>query len=380
MRLLKLIGGLLIGILAGLIIGGVLSIIFTGITPSEYLAKLTSVGFMEAAGVILFGTASFLLSIFVGIFFHELGHLVCGLLSGYRFVSFRIFNLTFLRLGGRIRIKRFSIAGTGGQCLLSPPELPLEQIPTMLYNAGGVLANLLLILIGVGLLILPLSPLGVEFVVIFILTNLLLVLLNGIPMKLNGVGNDGYNMLYLRANLRSKRALITQLKSNALIQGGVRPAEMPEEWFDSSADIDPKNSLEVSIPLMRASRLVDAMRWQEAYDELDALYSRRDDIIPLLVTEIACELAFCALVTGDNDRARQLLDDKLTKYIDTYRKVMSSKLRILCAMALYLDNDRARAMEIYRSLKEKQSDYLLQGEVRSDLAIMETMLGLSQQA
>ena len=84
-----------------------------------------------------------LFSIFLQVLLHEGGHLVCGLATGYRFVSFRIFNLTFIRKDGKLCIKRFSLAGTGGQCLLTPPERPLEDIPTTLYNLGGVLANLL---------------------------------------------------------------------------------------------------------------------------------------------------------------------------------------------------------------------------------------------
>ncbi|MFR1327763.1 MAG: hypothetical protein ACLSCE_16590 [Bacteroides cellulosilyticus] len=45
--------------------------------------------------------------------------------------------------GGKFRFKRFSISGTGGQCLLSPPDKPYEQMPYFWYNAGGVLMNLL---------------------------------------------------------------------------------------------------------------------------------------------------------------------------------------------------------------------------------------------
>lgn len=71
----------------------------------------------------------------------------------------------------------------------------------------------------------------------------------------------------------------------------------------------------------------------------------------------------------------ELLDANLRKYIDAYKGVMSSKQRILCAIALYIDNDRAMAEEIYRTLSASQEKYLLQGEVKSDLAIMKKMLG-----
>ena len=94
----------------------------------------------------------------------------------------------------------------------------------------------------------------------------------------------------------------------------------------------------------------------------------------MYVNEIACELAFCAMVMGDKERAVELLDSKLRKYIDTYSKTMSGKQRLLCAISLYLDNDKAKAAEIYQNLVDSQAGYLLQGEVKSDLAIMKEIL------
>ena len=93
------------------------------------------------------------------------------------------------------------------------------------------------------------------------------------------------------------------------------------------------------------------------------------------MNEIACELAFCAMATGRQERAVELLDKKLRKYIDDYCRVMSSKQRVLCAVALYIDGDRDKAQAIYDALYAGREDYLLQGEVKSDLAIMRKILG-----
>lgn len=213
-----------------------------------------------------------------------------------------------------------------------------------------------------------------EAVFVFCLTDIFLILLNGVPMKLGGIGNDGYNMLYLRNNPLSKRALVSSLRSNAFIQNGVRPKDMPDELFDRSTDIDYKNPLEVSIPLMHASRLVDMMEWERAYDEFAEIYSHKAGIIPLYVNETACELAFCAMVTGRYERATALLDAQLRKYIKQYSNVMSSKLRLMCGVALYIDHDRDKAIGLYDTLKALQDKYLFQGEVKSDLAIMQWML------
>ncbi len=374
---LKMILGLLIGVLAGLILGGGAAVLFTDTTIPEFFEKLRGMAGVEALLAASVGIGAFLLSLLILIPAHEAGHLVCGLLNGYKFVSFRIFNLTFIKIDGKIRIKKFSVAGTGGQCLLTPPELPVEEIPTVLYNAGGVLANILLLIVVLPLFFLDLHPLLKEALVIYCFIDAFMILTNGIPMKLGGISNDGYNILYLRNQSKSKRSLMIQLRSNAMIQEGVRPKDMPDEWFVPDSEINYKNPMEVAVPLMHASRTIDEMEWEKAYKEIEKLYEHKDEIMTLYVNEIACELLFCALVTGRIERANEILDAKLKKYIESYSKVMSSKMRILCAMALYLDNDREKAEKIYKSLKEAQPNYLLQGEVKSDLAIMQSILNES---
>ena len=86
--------------------------------------------------------SSMLLGMYLQIIIHESGHLLFGLLTGYRFCSFRIGSLMWIRQDGALRFRRLKLAGTGGQCLLSPPDWR-EDFPFIWYNLGGVLCNLL---------------------------------------------------------------------------------------------------------------------------------------------------------------------------------------------------------------------------------------------
>ncbi len=370
---LKLIGGLFLGGLIGFVIGGLIVVLFTDTTFTEYIDKYYSLDISEGIAVFLVAIGSFILSLAILIPIHELGHLVCGLLTGYKFVSFRIFNLTLLKENGKFRIKKFAIAGTGGQCLLTPPDLPLEKIPTGWYNFGGVLANIILLAIALPFFLLDLNPFVAEGLWIFILIDVVMILLNGIPMQAGGVGNDAYNMKLLKKNLLSKQGIVNQLRANALIQNGVRPKDMPEDLFSNPKDIEYKNALEVSIPLMFASRLIDQQKYEEALSEMEALYGHKDEIMPLYLKEIACELAFLYMRTGKIDEAKKLLDNDLRKYIETYRKMMSSKERLMIAIALYLDKDKSKVRLLYEQFNARKGEYLLQGEVKSDLALIEDM-------
>lgn len=96
----------------------------------EYLAALAGLAVLTAA------------ALYLQIILHEGGHLVCGLLSGYRFVSFRIGSWMLQKENGKLCLHRYTLAGTGGQCLLAPPEMTNGKMPYQLYNLGGVLMNL----------------------------------------------------------------------------------------------------------------------------------------------------------------------------------------------------------------------------------------------
>ena len=119
---------------------------------------------------------------------HEAGHLVFGLLSGYEFVSFRIGSLTLIKENGKFRIKKFSIPGTAGQCLMMPPEGKEYDCPYFLYNLGGILTNAIFSIIFLIICLTFTLPKFVEiFFMLIVIIGFSLVLTNGIPFNLGSI-------------------------------------------------------------------------------------------------------------------------------------------------------------------------------------------------
>ncbi len=373
-EILKLIAGLIGGICIGLLVAFIGLAIFKDVTFSEYMDKLAGIGWYELTVVPFLIITIFCLVVFLQIIIHEAGHLVCGLASGYRFVSFRILSFTLIRENGKLRIKRFGLAGTGGQCLLTPPDKPLDEIPSTLYNLGGVLANLLTI----PLALIPLFVIDeMPFVLgVFLLANCFvggfLALVNGIPCRLGGMSNDGYNLLVMRKNPESKRMLVSILRANAAVQAGMRLEDMPAEWFEVGEPMNYADPLQCNLLNMYIGRLMDEGKLEEAYAELEKVIEHKKETIGLFVKEAECELLYLALVTGRKERAEALASDKLLMaYIRQYAKLMSSKERILWALARYRDNDEVKAQAIYDKVNNRREQYLMQGEVALDLALMQ---------
>ena len=134
--------------------GGMLMVLFFLLIGGA--CGLLILDYMDAAGVEDFG--SFLLYfgllllalyavMYLQIILHEGGHLIFGLLTGYGFSSFRVGSLMLQKTEEGLRFRRMSLAGTGGQCLMTPPALQNGTMPFVLYNLGGVLMNLLTALV-----------------------------------------------------------------------------------------------------------------------------------------------------------------------------------------------------------------------------------------
>lgn len=363
--LISLAVGLALGIAFGSLISG------TSNGESSNMGKTVEIALM---------LVTLALGTYLQIILHEAGHLVCGLLSGYRFVSFRIGSFTIIKDdAGKFRVKRFKLAGTGGQCLMVPPgDVASENVPTALYNAGGVLMNLLCATVSLLLLI---YCDNMHFFIKYFLATTVVVgyafaLINGIPLKINGVSNDGYNMLYLKRNKQSVKGFQSQLIINEKLQNGTRLSQMPDELFDLGGEIDYSDPMQSNVEIMRISRILDSGDIEQAHTLFNELMSSHgNELLPLLRFEAESEMLFTNYATGDMEMAQILSKDKLLMdYITKHAKVMTSKQRILMAKSLILEGNRSTAQKILDKVVANRDKYLMQGEVESDIMLMRLLL------
>lgn len=374
-KILKAVAGLAIGIAIGLALASTAVVAFTDLSYSSFFGKLFNLPFGEMLLAFSVGVGALIISLLILIPLHEGGHLLGGLISGYRFVSFRIFNLTLLKEDGKMKVKRFSIPGTGGQCLMTPPDLPLGKIPTTLYNLGGVAANLLALVAGVVFFFIVSSPIAKEALVIFILTDLFMIIMNGVPMKVSGLGNDAYNLLMIRKDIKVKRFFVVQLRTNALVQNGTMPEDLPGEWFGGNEEIDYRNPFEVSDSLMQGSRLLYSRRLEESRDIIARLYAHKKELAPLFSMEVTCEYICMLLLLNEIDAAGELLTPEIKTYIGKTATFMSSKERLLFFIVLLYENDTEKAAGILGTLKRNRDLYILKGETEADIRLMQDYLG-----
>ncbi len=245
---------------------------------------------------------------------HELGHLVAGLLTGYKFVSFRIFSFMLVKDGDKFRFRRMSIPGTGGQCLMSPPRKKKgDYYPFALYNLGGILlcGYLSLFVIVIAFFFENATVRMLLFLFGFI--SFVMNLFNAIPTGGKSMANDATN---LRMALKSKTAadaLWNQLEYVSLHAQNIRTADMPEELFFTPKKEELSNPLIVWQILANVERAEDNGEYEKARSLVSFALQNAPYMIPLYKSALQLEAIYLdCVLQSDSDRADEYYE-KISK-------------------------------------------------------------------
>lgn len=375
-KIFHIIKGFIIGSVAGIALVLAACLLFTDITPARFFDILVGDGLASVAVGCLLSFVALAIAFVLQIIVHEGGHLIGGLLTGYRFVSFRIFSLTLLRRDGRYIVRRFNIPGTGGQCIMLPPEGDAAKVPFVIYNAAGVAANILLTAAAVPYFFIHSADSGMFaflLALFIVIAGLWTAIINGIPMKINGMYNDAGNIRLMLRDMQVRRHFVLQLRAHALCQNGMRPKDFPQEWFNIPDSGEGYGLINVVTDMFAVAREIDRADYSRAHTMLTAIRDRCTTLPDIYEKEIDCELAFTSLMLGYEDEARALLTPDLTAYIRRTASYSSSKPRLLCAIALHLEHDSQKAATILHDTETHRDRYIMRGEAEADICAMRRM-------
>ncbi len=320
--------------------------------------------------LLLIGTI--LISIYAQVIVHESGHLIFGLLTGYKFSSFRIGVFTLMKNeNGKLRLKLMRVPGTSGQCLLAPPEPVNGIIPQVLYNVGGVIMNL------------TVSSVILAFVMAFDLTGaskilllgislvgFALALINGIPMRSNLICNDGMNALSAKAP-NANRALYNTLKLAWYQAKGYRMKDMPSELF-SFPDIEGfKSPLIASEAVFVIDRIMDMGYLGDASDLIDIALRDGEALNGVYVSLLKSNRLFVSLMAGrDREYIESLLDKDMKRLMKTLPNAMFGVYTAYAFEKLY-KGDIIKADKIRKAFTKRAKAYPYRGETESAQALMD---------
>ena len=319
-------------------------------------------------GSLLFGLLWICGSFALQILLHETGHLIGGLLTGYKFCSFRIGSLQWQKENGALRFRRLKLAGTGGQCLMTPPEPVDGKIPVMLYNLAGPLMNLLAGALALcGYILRGGSGAASPALFIFALAGFYLALTNGIPLRLAAIDNDGRNAFSLRNDPEAMRAFYLQMAINS--------RQTNSERFTMPEDGAMQNALVAAVGVYCCNRLMDEHRFAEADEAMARLLAGGANLVGLYRALLVCDRLYLELL-GESRRGTALT--KPQRRILRQMKNYPSVLRTEYAAALLRDGDAARAAKLRRRFESIAKTYPYQGEIEQERSLLALADGKSQ--
>lgn len=307
------------------------------------------------------------IAIYLQVVLHEAGHLIFGLLSGYKFVSFRVGSFTIYKKGGKLHIGSYKLAGTGGQCLMAPPDLVEGKIPYCLFNFGGVIINIIVSGIAIVVLVFcDLNPILFCALVMFIATGIFSALTNGIPMHIGGIDNDGYNALSLGKNPEALRAFWLQLKVNQMLTEGERLKDMPEEWFEKPSEEGMQNNMIAAIEAMRCNRLLDMQCLEEVHQAIDDVLQNKNKMVGVQKMLLQVDQIFCEILGEQREEILSQMHKKELANLIKAMKTFPSIVRTQYAYALLIQKDE-KEIETWKKQFEKiMKKHPYEGEIESE--------------
>lgn len=325
-----------------------------------------------AAFLLMFAEAMIIMYIasFVQTIIHESGHLIFGLITGYKFVSFRIGHFMFIKEKGRLKIKLYNVVGTAGQCLMMPPQWN-EKIPYRLYNLGGCIMNAATALFALaayfaagaeGFFALCMAMLAVM--------GLSMALTNGIPMRVGGISNDGMNAALLGKKENTLRAFWLQLYVNGLIAKGERYRNMPREWFRLPEGEELSDPICCAMGVMLYNFCFDMHEFDEAEQTINYMLNA-PGLLDVEKNELLCELLFLRVLRGaPKEEIDSLLTPKLDKYIKATANYVSRRRLAYAYQLLYLKN-YSTAQKCFEVFERTAATYPYSAETENEREIIE---------
>ena len=305
---------------------------------------------------------------------HEGGHLLFGLLTGYRFVSFRIGSLTLASQQGQLMWKRFRIPGTLGQCLMDPPEPVDGRYPAALYHLGGSLLNLFTGALCFAVFCLSLTGGAGVLSDLFLglsMAGFLLGICNLLPIRTGGVATDGYNARHLGKDPLADRGFWLQLRINALQTDGERLRDMRSEYFTLPSDADLSNVHISSWAYFRFCWLFDRQDFTAATDYAHLLLTDTGSkLLGFYQNELRCELFFLRLLDhAPREELDTLYDKALQKHVKATASYLSRQ-RLLYAYAKTALRDDSAAQAALTRFEQICKTHPFPGEIEGERELL----------
>lgn len=195
-------------------------------------------------------------------------------------------------------------------------------------------------------------------------------IVNGIPLRLGIMDNDGHNALSMSRNSEALRAFWIQMKVNELISKGISIKDMPEEWFTVPSPEAMKNSMVAVLGVFACNRLMEEKDFEEADHLMEKLLEMDTAIVGLHRQLMVCDRIYFELMKQNRpDKLSKFLDKEQVKFMKAMKN-FPSVLRTEYAYALLAKKDTTEAERIMARFEKCARTYPYSNEINVERQFM----------
>lgn len=310
------------------------------------------------------------IAFFLQIIIHECGHMIFGILTGYKFLSLRFGSFMLIKQNGHIHFKRYSLAGTGGQCLLAPPPMKDGKIPFLLYNLGGIFMNMFFSILAFFIYAFLETSYFSLFVFMFGLIGIGTALVNGIPIQTGTIQNDGGNVLSLKKHPEALKAFWIQMKMSEFMTNGYRLKDIPEKYFELPTKENLNNTLCLAIAIFKENRAMDLHQFDEALNIMNYIRENTDHIIGLYDHLLINDEIYIHILHQQMDCIPQFMNKEHKKIRKSMAKNLSF-IRTQYAFDLLYLNDKKKAQKDLDLFEKISHTYPYSADLESEKELIQ---------
>lgn len=303
---------------------------------------------------------SLVLSIFLVLLIHELGHVLGGLAFGNRFALLIAGPLKVENENGKLKwsLNR-SLSAFGGLAMTIPVSTENFKARRTTTVAAGPGASLLLALLALApIFFLPLHalPMNLRFFLLCLgFLSFTIFVVTIIPMQSGGFMSDGAQLINIYRDNPAANRYEALLQLLAELQQGKRPKDISEEQVEKITALGYDDTFGVSGLNYQYYRAIDRREWEEAEKYIN-LFQEKIKVFPkpfqsALWAEVAI---YYSLIAPNLERAKQLTD-QLSKHLQREKNKMSTHLLHL-SMARLEEKPEQEAMALAKFQKTVQQD------------------------
>lgn len=348
--------------------------IFVGCTIGNYLADL----YMKSSSSVIIAfhlLISFMflcLAFIFNIFIYEIGRLIFGLMTGYKFLSFRISNIVIIRNFGRLIIKKNKSVRTSGNCVMLPPIKNNGKIPYYFYNKGGAILNFLLLPWYALLCSKINSDLLKMIVVLLMIMSITSIVISVFGGSTNNeyITDKSYNVTLFKRKRKALQAFYIEMKIYEKILKGVRLQNLSDKYFEILNEYSVDNCFMEAVEAIYYKKLIDMHEFDRAKIRIEKILETDKKISDTYKCLLTCDYIYCQLVSGNIFKAKKAYTNEIKKLMNSMKKNLTV-IRTRYSYALLVDDSLSEAGKQRKLFDRLSKKYPYKVEIESEKELID---------